>query len=1000
MSDTSPPNAVSSGGRSAPGSPGGETGTPRSEVAVRLARKPLLTESAVGTSPPPAVPSDETVTFTLDGRELTVPKGRLMIEAADAAGVYIPRFCYHPRMKPVGMCRMCLVEVRTPRGATLMPACYNPVGDGMEILTTSPMTKKAQDGVLEFLLINHPLDCPVCDKGGECPLQDQTLAYGPGESRFVEEKRHWDKPIPISELVNLDRERCIQCGRCVRFADEVAGDPLIDFYERADLTEVATFADTNPFSSYFSGNIVQICPVGALTATPYRFKARPWDLGQVESSCTSCSIGCRMAVQSSGNELVRYLGVDNDPVNWAWLCDKGRFGYQAVNSPERISVPMVRRGDELVEVSWAEALATAAEGLERARAAGAGLALIGGARLPNEDAYAWAKLARLALGTDNVDAQLGDGLPADLVLGLPRATIDEAAAAPVVLSLAPDVKEELPILYLRLRSAAREDGLQIVELSPTTTGLTPFAAATLLHTPGEIAALVEAIMADGPAEAAAGVSADAIAEVRAHLDRGRREAAPGAPSVVVLLGRASLAESADGIVEATRRLAALPGVAVLSALRRSNVHGALDLGLAPGILPGRVGLEAGRAWYEHQWAAELPAGPGLDTAGILDAAARGRIGGLVLLGADPATDFPDALAAVKGLSGARFVVAVDTYLTPSSRRADVILPAATYAERRGTFTNLEGRISHLGSVITPPGVAWPDWMIASELAWRLGTDLGFSSVDEIWDEIVRVSPLHRGVTRALLTAPEGSDGIVVPLGAGGHTPVRLRALDPMADPGIASAEVHTIPFSALAVTPRAGAGVNGARVNGARVNEATVNEATVNGAAGEGSTGAEAAPTGLSPEETEIPEETEFPEATEIPEETVAPPPPPMLSGSPAGLPVARPVAAGLRLVTRRTLWDGGTLVGHSPALAGLHPDRVARLHPDELAAHDLSDGATVRLSTGRGSLEVALRADPRVVRGSVVVPFNLPGWSVSALIDAALPVVTVRLEPVAGGDD
>ena len=955
---------------------------------MRLARKPLLTESAVGTSPPPAVPSDETVTFTLDGRELTVPKGRLMIEAADAAGVYIPRFCYHPRMKPVGMCRMCLVEVRTPRGATLMPACYNPVGDGMEILTTSPMTKKAQDGVLEFLLINHPLDCPVCDKGGECPLQDQTLAYGPGESRFVEEKRHWDKPIPISELVNLDRERCIQCGRCVRFADEVAGDPLIDFYERADLTEVATFADTNPFSSYFSGNIVQICPVGALTATPYRFKARPWDLGQVESSCTSCSIGCRVAVQSSGNELVRYLGVDNDPVNWAWLCDKGRFGYQAVNSPERISVPMIRRGDELVQVSWAEALATAAEGLDRARAAGAGLALIGGARLPNEDAYAWAKLARLALGTDNVDAQLGDGLPADLVLGLPRATIDEAAAAPLVLSLAPDVKEELPILYLRLRSAAREDGLQIVELSPTTTGLTPFAAATLLHAPGEIAALVEAIMADGPAEAAAGVSADAIAEVRAHLDRGRRQAAPGTPSVVVLLGRASLAESADGIVEATRRLAALPGVAVLSALRRSNVHGALDLGLAPGILPGRVGLEAGRAWYEHQWAAELPAGPGLDTAGILDAAARGRIGGLVLLGADPATDFPDALAAVKGLSGARFVVAVDTYLTPSSRHADVILPAATYAERRGTFT-----ISRGGSAISArssPRRAWPGrtWMIASELAWRLGTDLGFSSVEEIWDEIVRVSPLHRGVTHALLTAPEGSDGIVVPLGAGGHTPVRLRALDPMANPGIASAEVHTIPFSALAVdAPGHGAGVNGARVNGARVS----GMATAGGEQhpgrravprDEGSTTAEAAPTALSPEETEIPEA------------------PPMLSGSPAGLPVARPVAAGLRLVTRRTLWDGGTLVGHSPALAGLHPDRVARLHPDELAAHDLSDGATVRLSTGRGSLEVALRADPRVVRGSVVVPFNLPGWSVSALIDAALPVVTVRLEPVAGGDD
>ena len=247
-----------------------------------------------------------------------------------------------------------------------MPACYNPVADGMEIRTTSEMTKKAQDGVLEFLLVNHPLDCPVCDKGGECPLQDQTLAYGPGESRFVEEKRHWDKPIPISDLVYLDRERCIQCGRCVRFADEVAGDPLIDFAERGDQTEVATFPD-EPYASYFSGNVVQICPVGALTAKPYRFRARPWDLEQVESTCTSCAVGCRVAVQSSSDELTRYIGVDSDPVNWGWLCDKGRCDFEAVDSPERLSAPMVRRGGELVEVGWAEALGVAAEGLDKAR---------------------------------------------------------------------------------------------------------------------------------------------------------------------------------------------------------------------------------------------------------------------------------------------------------------------------------------------------------------------------------------------------------------------------------------------------------------------------------------------------------------------------------------------------------------------------------------------------------------------------------------------------------
>src|SRR5487761_407692 len=241
---------------------------------------------------------EEQVHFTLDGRPVTARPGEVVISAAERAGVFIPRFCYHPRMKPVGMCRMCLVEVSGPRGATLQPACYIPVADGMEVVTTSDKVKKAQDGVLEFLLVNHPLDCPVCDKGGECPLQDQTIAYGPGESRFLEEKRHFENPVPISDLVMLDRERCIQCARCTRFAAEVAGEALIDFAGRGDEIEVAPFP-LEPFSSYFAGNTVQICPVGALTSNPYRFKSRRWDLEQVETTCESCAVGCRTVAQSS-----------------------------------------------------------------------------------------------------------------------------------------------------------------------------------------------------------------------------------------------------------------------------------------------------------------------------------------------------------------------------------------------------------------------------------------------------------------------------------------------------------------------------------------------------------------------------------------------------------------------------------------------------------------------------------------------------------------------------
>src|SRR4051812_32644571 len=425
----------------------------------------------------------ETVTITVDGRPIEARKGELVIAAAERTGTYIPRFCYHPRMKPVGMCRMCIVEVDTGRGPALQPACMLPVTEGMTVDTESDVTKKAQDGVLEFLLINHPLDCPVCDKGGECPLQDQTLAFGPGESRFVEEKRHFEKPIALSPLVFMDRERCILCDRCTRFSREVAGDPLISFINRGNETEVNTFPD-DPFASYFSGNTVQICPVGALTAVPYRFKARPWDLDQVESTCTTCAVGCRVAVQSSANRLVRYLGVDVDPVNHGWLCDKGRFDFEAIGNDERLAGPLVNGAP----AGWGDALAMAADALQAAT-----VGIIGGLRLTNEDAYAWSKLARTVIGTDDVDCQLGDGLPADIVLGMPRATIDEACAADVLVLLTGDVKEELPVLYLRLREAVVDGGLKIIELSPTDTGMTRYATRSERYSPGEAAAAVRAV---------------------------------------------------------------------------------------------------------------------------------------------------------------------------------------------------------------------------------------------------------------------------------------------------------------------------------------------------------------------------------------------------------------------------------------------------------------------------------------------------------------------------
>jgi NADH-quinone oxidoreductase subunit G len=914
-------------------------------------------------------PATEPVTVTIDGREVAARKGELLIAAAERAGTYIPRFCYHPRMKPVGMCRMCLVEVKGPRGFALQPACYVEVADGQEVLTTTDNVRKAQDGVLEFLLINHPLDCPVCDKGGECPLQDQTISFGPGESRFIEEKRHFEKPIEIGPLVLLDRERCIQCARCTRFADEVAGDPLIDFAGRGDELEVAVFSEA-PFTSYFSGNTIQICPVGALTAVPYRFRARPWDLEQVESTCTTCSVGCAVAVQSSSNRITRYLGIDSDPVNQSWLCDRGRFDYQAIDSPDRLSRPLARRGDELVPVGWSEALAAAARGIEEVRRLHGpqAVAVLGGSRLPNEDAYAWAKLAKGVIGTDHVDAQMGDGLPAEVILGLPRATIDQACAADVVVLLAPDIKEELPVLYLRLRAAVLErqtggTGPRLVELGQTHSGLTPYADVSLAHRPGEAASLVSALLAaQAPRAEVAGVPADDVGRARELL--------AGAGNVVMVVGRPSLAESAAFPSQAAALLAAArPDARFLPAARRGNVLGALDMGLAPGVLPGRVALDAGRDWYTRAWG-QVPEEPGLDARGILAAAAEGRIHALILLGADPVADFPDTRLAEQALAGVGLIVAVDTFLTDSSRKADVVLPAAMYAERPGTTTNLEGRVSRLAQKMVPPGVAWPDWMIAVELAARLGTDLGPATLEELWAEIEALAPSHRGLTGPLLLSAAARDGVVVPLASGaaaaieagdwapgsgrpgggpavggggvdtggGSTQPAPAPIDPMSDPGIGAVEQQGVKATATVPLPPAAPARVPTRPEG----------------------------------------------------------PPPALLGPPparAELSLTPLDAYSLRLVSSRTLYDGAVMTQASPALAGLAPGARLRANPYDLDRLGVTTGGQVRVASARGGFVLPVEADPGVPRGAGWLAFHQPDGGAATLIDSSQPVTDVRLE-------
>jgi NADH-quinone oxidoreductase subunit G len=656
-----------------------------------------------GTSPSPDEPPPAPgVAVTIDGRPHQAVPGQLVIDACSAAGAYVPHFCYHPRLTPVGMCRQCLVEVEGPRGTMMVVSCMTPVSEGQVVHTATDTVKRAQEGVLELLLANHPLDCPVCDKGGECPLQDQALSHGPGESRYVEQKRHYEKPIPISELVNLDRERCILCDRCTRFADEVAGDKLIHFISRGNDTQVMTFPD-EPFSSYFSGNTVQICPVGALTATPYRFKARPWDLDQRESTCTTCAVGCRTVVQSSRDELLRYQGVDSEPVNWSWLCDRGRFNFQATNSDLRLAAPLVRGEAGLVETSWNSALTIAAQLVREALDAGGpdSIAMLGGARGTNEDAFAWASLAD-ALGVTRRDAQLGDGLPAS-VLGLPRATIADAANASTIVLLGPDLKEELPVLHLRLRDAAEKRRSRILEFSPLATGLSSVAWKSVRYEPGAAAAVISSTLADP--------------EVAEQLAAG---------DVVVVAGRANLAESSELAVAGLRTLLdAVPSAKVLPAFRRGNVVGALQVGLAP-------------ADAQHD---------GLE---ILRAAAAGQLELLVLVGADPIADCPDADLARRALAGARRVISLDTFVSESTALADVVLAAAAYGEKAGTTTNLEGRVTAVAAKVTPTGTSRPDWMVAVELAFELGHDLGFATVDEITEAIAATVPAYRGVTPTAL----------------------------------------------------------------------------------------------------------------------------------------------------------------------------------------------------------------------------------------------------------
>jgi NADH-quinone oxidoreductase subunit G len=442
----------------------------------------------------------ELVTVTINGNEVQAEKGRLLIDVAEEMNIFVPRFCYHPGMKSVAVCRMCLVKVEgMPK---LAPACSTPVADGMTVDTVDEEAVDAQEGMLEFLLINHPLDCPICDRGGECPLQDQTYRHGPGSSRYIEPKRTFEKALDISDLVVLDRERCVLCWRCVRFSDEIAGDRFIELVDRGAGTQILTFSD-EPFNSYFSGNTIQICPVGALTGTAYRFVSRPWDLKTAPSVCEYCSVGCPLSNEARSAKLVRRQALPNENVNDFWSCDKGRFAFHYVDDDERLTTPLLRnQSDEFEPTTWGRALQETADKLSNAKSVG----VLAGGHLTTEDAFALSRVAKKVLRTPDVDGRVqDDGAPYEMMLRLSSvagstATLNDLESARTILWTGPDPKETLPVLYLRLRKAATQLGAKLIVVSPRRTSLDEIATHVVRCAPaGEAKALHELAAGAGAA---------------------------------------------------------------------------------------------------------------------------------------------------------------------------------------------------------------------------------------------------------------------------------------------------------------------------------------------------------------------------------------------------------------------------------------------------------------------------------------------------------------------
>lgn len=709
----------------------------------------------------------ELVNVTIDGRPVAVPKGTLVVDAAAELGIEIPVFCSHPKLDPVACCRMCLVEISGPRGMMLQTACSVPVGEGMEVRTDSPIVQETQEATLAFILLNHPLDCPICDKGGECPLQDQTMRYGPGISQLVEPKRHKNKHYLISDTIVLDQERCVVCWRCIRYLEEWEDKPQLGLFERGGET-IIDIQHGQPVDAKTGGNIIDICPVGALTNRVARFGYRPWEIERTPSIDPHFATGDNIRIDTRTHKIRRIVGRENMAVNDQWIADKTRFAYEWVNSEDRLTTPLVRKNGELTPASWSEALQAVADKLTaiKAQAGPDAIGGIGSAKLSNEANYLFQRFLRQIVGANNIDhrdggdvAALATGLPAIADIMKPQYGSDPKVDLIVLFGF--DPSEEAPILDLHLKRAVRRGKAKLIIAHPRRIELTRYNGPYLGYRPGSEATLLNGLLRYAAAQKPD--IQDAVAPLIGAADDDALRSICGVDPVVAKQAADMLVASSNALIiygplaaRGASGLQACNGLVNLAHLTGhyerlayvgldANSQGCRDMGVLPDSLPGHAPLDdqAARQRLQALWGGSLPTTPGKTYSQMLNAAG-GEIKALMVMGANPASERPTWAA---NLAKLELLVVQELFLTETAKLADVVLPAVSWAEENGVFTNCERRLQRAPKALrNPHSKAAPDWMILDHLATRMGNNWPYADVKGVTAEITQAAPIYAGLT--------------------------------------------------------------------------------------------------------------------------------------------------------------------------------------------------------------------------------------------------------------